>query len=173
MTAPLAAVVGCNGSAVSFPSACTERQSGFTLLEMLLAISIAVLILGVSAPATIRLYDSVRYQGAVREVMAMLVSGRYSAITDGEARDVIIDPQKKELKLNNIVKALPGSVELTVVSARELNREGAGVIRFYPDGSSSGGGVQLEDESGRRAQVQVDWLLGKVNLCETDCLGSQ
>lgn len=173
MTAPLAAVVGCNGSAVSFPSACTERQSGFTLLEMLLAISIAVLILGVSAPATIRLYDSVRYQGAVREVMAMLVSGRYSAITDGEARDVIIDPQKKELKLNNIVKALPGSVELTVVSARELNREGAGVIRFYPDGSSSGGGVQLEDESGRRAQVQVDWLLGKVHLCETDCLGSQ
>jgi len=103
----------------------------------------------------------------------MLVSGRYSAITEGEARDVIIDPQKKELKLENAVKALPGSVELTVVSARELNREGAGVIRFYPDGSSSGGGVQLEDESGRRTQVRVDWLLGKVNLCEADCLASQ
>lgn len=173
MAAPLAAAVGCNELAAVSPAAGTERQCGFTLLEMLLAISIAVLILGVSAPATMRLYESVRYQGAVREVMAILVSGRYSAITDGEARDVIIDPQKKELKLNNTVKELPGSVELTVVSARELNREGAGVIRFYPDGSSSGGGVQLEDVSGRRAQVQVDWLLGKVKLCEADCLGSQ
>jgi general secretion pathway protein H len=140
---------------------------------MLLAIAIAVLILGVSAPATMRLYDSVRYQGAVREVMAMLVSGRYSAITEGETQDVIIDPEKKELKLNNTVKGLPGSVEVTVVSARELNREGAGVIRFYADGSSSGGGVQLEDESGRRAQVRVDWLLGRVNLCEADCLAGQ
>ncbi|MEJ2533710.1 MAG: general secretion pathway protein GspH [Halioglobus sp.] len=130
-------------------------------------------ILGVSAPATMRLYDSVRYQGAVREVMAMLVSGRYSAITEGETQDVIIDPEKKELKLNNTVKGLPGSVEVTVVSARELNREGAGVIRFYADGSSSGGGVQLEDESGRRAQVRVDWLLGRVNLCEADCLAGQ
>lgn len=150
-----------------------EWQRGFTLLEMLLAISIVVLILGVSAPATMRMYESVRYQGAVREVMTMLVSGRYSAISGGEARDVIIDPRTKELKLNNTVKALPGSVELTVVSARELNQDGAGVIRFYPDGSSSGGGVQLEDESGRRARVQVDWLLGRVKLCEADCLGSQ
>jgi general secretion pathway protein H len=155
------------------PLAGGKRQHGFTLLEMLLAIAIAVLILGVSAPATMRLYDSVRYQGAVREVMAMLVSGRYSAITEGETQDVIIDPEKKELKLNNSVKGLPGSVEVTVVSARELNRDGAGVIRFYPDGSSSGGGVQLEDESGRRAQVRVDWLLGKVSLCEADCLASQ
>lgn len=173
MTAPLAAAVSCNEQGAICTPAGVERQCGFTLLEMLLAISIAVLILGVSAPATMRLYESVRYQGAVREVMAMLVSGRYSAIKDGETRDVIIDPQTKELKLNNTVKELPGSVALTVVSARELNREGAGVIRFYPDGSSSGGGVQLEDESGRRARVQVDWLLGRVALCEADCLGSQ
>ena len=150
-----------------------ERQSGFTLLEMLLAIAIVVLVLGLSAPATMRMYESVRYQGAVREVMAMLVSGRYSAISGGVSRDVIIDPKKKELKLDRTVRSLPGSVELTVVSAQELNRDGAGVIRFYPDGSSSGGGVQLEDESGRRAQVQVDWMLGKVSLCEADCLGSQ
>ena len=140
---------------------------------MLLAIAIAVLILGVSAPATMRLYESVQYQGAVREVMTMLVSGRYSAITEGEAKDVIIDLQKKELKLDKVIKELPRSIELTVVSARELNREGAGVIRFYPDGSASGGGVQLEDKSGRRTQVRVDWLLGKVNLCEADCLASQ
>jgi general secretion pathway protein H len=170
---PLSAAACWDRSGAIAPLAGGKRQYGFTLLEMLLAISIAVLILGVSAPATMRLYESVRYQGAVREVMTMLVSGRYLAITEGEARDVIIDLQKKELKLDKVVKELPGSIELTVVSARELNREGAGVIRFYPDGSSSGGGVQLEDESGRRAQVQVDWLLGKVSLCEADCLASQ
>ena len=159
--------------AVSPLRAGTAGQSGFTLLEMLLAVAIAAMILGLSAPATMRMYDSVRYQGAVREVMAMLVSGRYAAITRGEARDVMISPAKRELRVNDTVRQLPGSIELEVVSARQLNRDGAGVIRFYPDGSSSGGGVQLMDGSGRRTQVQVDWLLGSVKLCEADCLDSQ
>ncbi len=158
------------GAGPRFPS--REREGAFTLLEMLLAIAIAAMILGLSAPATMRMYESVRYQGAVREVMTMLVSGRYAAISGGEARDVTIDPVKKELKTDDAVRALPGSVELTVVSARELNRDGAGVIRFYPDGSSSGGSVELTDAAGRRAQVQVDWLLGKVKLCEADCMGN-
>jgi len=56
-----------------------------------------------------------------------------------------------------------------VLGARELNRDGAGVIRFYADGSSSGGYVKLQNDSGMGVQVEVDWLLGRVTLCHEDC----
>jgi general secretion pathway protein H len=42
-------------------------------------------------------------------------------------------------------------------------REGA--ISFAPDGSSSGGRIELAD-GGRRMQVTVDWLTGRVSVAE-------
>jgi general secretion pathway protein H len=52
------------------------------------------------------------------------------------------------------------------MGSTELNRDGAGVIRFYPDGGASGGYINLSHESGMATQVQVDWLLGSVSTCK-------
>ncbi len=40
-----------------------------------------------------------------------------------------------------------------------------GAISFAPDGSSSGGRIELAD-AGRRMQVSVDWLTGRVAVAE-------
>jgi general secretion pathway protein H len=49
-----------------------------------------------------------------------------------------------------------------VDSAGELNRGNVGVIRFYPEGGTSGGSVSVEAATGRGVKVSVDWLLGTV-----------
>ncbi len=41
----------------------------------------------------------------------------------------------------------------------------AGAISFAPDGSSSGGRIELTD-AGRRMRVTVDWLTGRVAVAE-------
>ncbi len=41
----------------------------------------------------------------------------------------------------------------------------AGAISFAPDGSSSGGRIELAD-GGRRMRVSVDWLTGRVGVSE-------
>ncbi len=46
------------------------------------------------------------------------------------------------------VRELPDSLEVEVLGSQELNRDGAGVIRFYPDGGASGGYVKLAHENG-------------------------
>ena len=46
--------------------------------------------------------------------------------------------------------------------AGELNRRDAGVIRFYPEGGSSGGGVDIEIPGRHGVSIQVDWLVGRV-----------
>lgn len=152
---------------VSAPA--TDTESGFTLLELLVAISIAALVLGVSAPAMQRLYKSMQYHGAVNDVVTLLSSARYEAIRKGGHQDVLINPATREIKLAEKVQALPDSLRLEVLGTRELNRDGAGVIRFYANGSSSGGFVNMQHNNGRAVQVQVDWLLGRVSLCHENC----
>ena len=154
----------------SFASApATDTESGFTLLELLVAISIAALVLGVSAPAMQRLYKSMQYHGAVNDVVTVLSSARFEAIRKGGHQDVLINPETREIKLAEKVQALPDSLRLEVLGARELNRDGAGVIRFYANGSSSGGFVNMQHDNGKSVQVQVDWLLGRVSLCHENC----
>jgi len=144
-------------------------QRGFTLLELLVVITIAALVVGVSAPAMQRLYQSSQYRGAVNDIMTSLTSARYSAIRSGQATDVLFNPQTYEISVGSKTINLPDSLALEVLGSRELNRDGAGVIRFYGDGGSSGGYVNVSHNNGAAVQVQVDWLLGRVTLCKQEC----
>ena len=146
------------------------RVKGFTLLELVVAIAIVALVLGVSAPSMQRLYQSAQYHGAVNDVVTLLSSARYSAIRKGRNEDVLINPETRIIVVGKKEQPLPKNLRVEVLGARELNREGAGVIRFYPDGSSSGGYVKLQNDSGMGVQVEVDWLLGRVTLCHENCV---
>jgi general secretion pathway protein H len=139
-----------------------RKAFGFTLLELLAALAIAGLVLAVSVPASVRMYESMQYRQAVRDVITLFSSARYKAIQSGYAQSVEIRPDKNELRLGNTVKQLPEGVRISVDSAGELSRENAGVIRFYPEGGTSGGSVKVETANGRGVKVAVDWLLGTV-----------
>ncbi|MEH6593519.1 MAG: prepilin-type N-terminal cleavage/methylation domain-containing protein [Halioglobus sp.] len=139
------------------------RADGFTMLELLVAISIAALLLAVTVPATSKLYESMQYRSAVRDAITLFASARYKAINSGRAQDVQINPETGEMRLNDTIKRLPEKMRLSVQSARELNRENTGVIRFYPEGGSSGGGVDIETPTGNGVKISVDWLVGSVS----------
>lgn len=139
------------------------------LIELIAVIAIAAIVLGVSAPAMQRLYQSAQYRGAVSDIVSELNSARYIAIREGEPVDVAIYPGERRVALGNQSSLLPDGVGLEVLGSRELNRDGAGVIRFYPDGASSGGYVNVNYPPDMRVQIQVDWLLGRVSLCRENC----
>lgn len=136
---------------------------GFTLLELLAALAIAGLVLAVSVPASARLYESMQYRKAVRDVITLFASARYKAINTGRSQSIEVRPRQRELRLNNTVKQLPAGVRLSVESAGELNRGNVGIIRFYPEGGTSGGSVSVENANGSGVKVNVDWLLGRVS----------
>ena len=64
--------------------------------------------------------------------------------------------------------ALPESLALRLYSAQsELSSQTTGSIRFFPDGSSTGGAITV---SGPKLayRVNVDWLTGAVAIVEQD-----
>ncbi len=139
-----------------------RSERGFTMLELIAAISIAAMVLAVSVPVTGRMYQSVQYSQAVRNVVTLLQSARYSAINKGRAQDVEINSKTNTLRLNDKQQQLPDGFKVFVHTAQELNKRDSGVIRFYPEGGSSGGGVDIESPTGVGVKIGVDWLIGGV-----------
>ncbi|MEH6590820.1 MAG: prepilin-type N-terminal cleavage/methylation domain-containing protein [Halioglobus sp.] len=141
---------------------CSGRN-GFTMLELLIAMAIAALVLAVSVPSTARFYQSMQYREAVRDVISLLSSARYKAIQSGRTQDVRVNPETNEIQLGDERKQLPEAMNIAVHSASELNQPEIGVLRFYPEGGSSGGGVDIESPTGRGVKITVDWLAGRVS----------
>lgn len=133
------------------------------MLELMVAITIAGLLLAVAVPASFRFYESMQYRQAVRDVITTLASARYGAIYSGQAQDVAVDPVAGIIEYKGGLTRLPAGFNVAVHTARELNREREGVIRFYPEGGSSGGDIDLERPNGNGVRISVDWLMGRVS----------
>ncbi len=136
--------------------------AGFTVLEVLVVISIVAMLLVVSVPASSRFYESMQYRQAIQDVVSLLASARHQAINTGRAQDVMFDTESKRVTLNQDVRQLPESFNMLVSAAAELGDQGRGVIRFYPEGGSSGGDVELARPDKSGVKITVDWLVGRV-----------
>jgi general secretion pathway protein H len=140
-----------------------QSRSGFTLVELAVAMAIVGLLLAVSVPASVRFYDSMQYRQAVRDVLTTLASARFKAVTTGRAQDVALNPGDNVLRSSEGAQRLPADFNIVVHSAREVKQDAqGGVIRFYPEGGSSGGDIEIAQSNGSGVRISVDWLVGRV-----------
>lgn len=143
-----------------------KRQclKGFTLLELLITMLIAVLAIGIVAPRFSALIPGVEIKGEAQKAAALLRFARSRAIAEGDVITVERLEEPVAIKVTGADRLYqwPASIELKVT--RELGSdEGEPEILFYPDGSSSGGVVSLQSEN-RRFRISVDWLTGRVTV---------
>jgi len=136
--------------------------AGFTVLEVLVVITIVGMLLAVSVPASSRFYESMQYRQAIQDVVSLLATARHRAINTGKAQDVTFDTEHKRITLNSDTRQLPESFTMLVSAAAELGDRGQGVIRFYPEGGASGGDVELARPDNSGVKITVDWLVGRV-----------
>jgi len=130
----------------------------------MVAFTIAALLMGVSTPMVMRMYDSMKYRGVVRDMMSAVEATRYAAITQGKAVDMVITPEERSFRVGTGEdRQYPESISINLETAREVSHgAGTGVIRYYPDGSSTGGSIEIAHESGKGIRLRVDWLLGRL-----------
>lgn len=143
-------------------------DGGFTFVELMVVLVIAGLLLAVVAPASMRFYRGVEQRQAVRDVVGAMTAARFRAVNSGHFEDVAINPATKILRSGGRDLQLPAALEISVRTAQEVNREQEGVIRFYPEGGSSGGDIRIQRPGGATATVTVDWLMGGATLVPDD-----
>lgn len=137
---------------------------GFTLVEIVAAITVVGLVLALAVPQSIRFYESVQFRAAVRETITLLNSARHDAISSGVARDVVVSPDEGWVVFGDEQVQFSDDVALAAHSAKEVNRDGLGIIRFYHDGGASGGGIDITREGSNTVKIAVDWLVGRVEV---------
>lgn len=143
-------------------------EAGFTLVEVVAAFVIVGLVIALAVPLATTTYEGIRYRAGIRDTLTLLESARYAALANGVAQDVLVSADENWIRFEGRIIGFPESVEIAAHSAKEVNRDGLGVIRFYPDGSASGGGIDIKRLGDSSTSISVDWLVGRVSLVEAD-----
>ena len=148
------------------PTSRTDRaraDAGLTLLEMLVVIAVIALI-AISLPSL--LTRPAGHGNTVREVVASLRAARAQAVFAGTPMDMEIDLDQRLFGHGAAKTALPVETELTLTTAREIQTAtGRPAIRFFPDGSASGGRVTVTSGT-QRDVVLVSWLTGRITVAK-------
>lgn len=149
------------------PAGGASDAAGFTLLEVLLVIGILVLVYAL-VPSGFFGGSGVELRATARQVADDLRRARGQAIASNQDAAFVLDVENRRYGIvgRGDLEPLPEAVEAKIrTAAEEFAVQGQGRIRFFPDGSSTGGSVTLSG-AGRSYEVSVRWLTGEVRLAE-------
>ena len=140
-------------------------SAGFTLIELVVALSVATLVLATAPAALDRLYDAMVYRSAVRNVLTELKAARLHAARTGRPVDFVFDVEARNYGIRGkALREIPERLQVsTVVATSDVFPDELATIRFYPDGSSTGGSLQLMRSSGQGVRWRAKWCLRRLN----------
>jgi general secretion pathway protein H len=141
------------------------RSRGFTLVEVMVVMVIIALIMGLVATSMSSSISSAQARAASRNLVASLRYTRARAIIDKKEQVFEVDIENRSYQAPGREQiTLPEGVEVTITTARsEVTSEAVSGIRFFPDGGSTGGHIELTIND-REYRVNVAWLTGETSL---------
>ena len=146
-----------------------RNQRGFTLVELIVVMVIIALMMGLVAASLSRSVSSAEARAATRKLVANLRYTRTKAIVDKQEKTFSVDIENRSYTApGRKAITLPDGVELSLTTARsEMTDENVGGIRFFPDGGSTGGHIEMY-VNGREYRVDVAWLTGEATLRQVE-----
>ena len=105
-----------------------------------------------------------KLKAVTMETAALLRRERLSAILTGRERQVAIDGERRVLIGDGGgTVAIPTDVVIDLLSASAAQKGRAMVVRFHPDGASSGAVLRLSREKAEY-EIRVNWYTGGVSI---------
>lgn len=147
-----------------------RTQKGFTLIEILVVVAIMGLVMAAVPPLLSRLHGKMELRASVRGVTALLREARNRAIASNGTAVFYADLRTRNCGVagGGPSRDLPEGIALRLTTTEEDRVDDQlGGIRFFPDGSSSGGGMRLAG-NGVSYEIKVDWLSGRVSVAEAE-----
>ena len=146
---------------------CPQKQTGFTLIEVIV-VMVMIAVLGGMVVSSMT--DGLR-KAKIRAVSKNLVSAmRYTrgqAVVKHEQKTITFNVEDKTYQApRKKVVHIPDEIDINVYTAdSEVADETIGSIRFFSDGSSTGGWVKLTHKN-KIWKINVNWLTGEIAMIE-------
>jgi general secretion pathway protein H len=141
----------------------TDRCGGFTLIEVVAVMLIIALVASLAVtkiPGTGR----GRLKAVALETAALLRRERLGAVMTGRDRQVSVDGEQRVLVGDGgDVVAVPRDVVLDILGIDALWSGRQAVVRFHPDGASTGAVLKLSREKAEY-EIRVNWYTGGVAI---------
>ena len=151
------------------PTPPTRIGAGFSLIELIVVMLIASLMIALVPPLFSGTVSHAELRGTAHRLAAALRLTRSRSITEGRERALTVDLAQRWFSVAGSTRkrALPAGVAIELLTARrELVSDDRGHIRFYPDGSSSGGSIRLDGGDSGKLVIAVDWFSGGIRVLD-------
>jgi len=140
---------------------------GFTLLELMIVLFIVVLAVGAISINITNGNPASQIKAAARDMASALRYARGQALISRKRVWVSINLIDNSYRISDREKkfTLPESMRLTLTLAENTVKNEEGRVVFYPDSSSSGGRIELE-QGGFYQRIDINWLNGNVTVAD-------
>lgn len=143
----------------------TDRRAGFTLIEVVAVMLIIALVASLAVtmiPGTGR----GKLKALTLETAALLRRERLGAVLTGKDRQVTLDGERRVLVGDGgDVLAIPRDVAIDILGIDAVWSGRQAVVRFTPDGASTGAVLKLSRESAEY-EIRVNWYTGGVAIAQ-------
>jgi general secretion pathway protein H len=140
--------------------------NGFTLLEVMIVLVLGSIAYAVILGSPFGAASAGDLKAAARTLAAGLRTAQTTAMVTRRDALLTLDMDAREFVAagDEHLHKLSDRIELKLYTAQsEVVSEKRGSIRFYPDGSSTGGRITVSSGE-RKFVVDVDWLTGRVSI---------
>lgn len=144
----------------------TGASRGFTLLELIVVLVIVGLVLALVPGLMLRSQPGLDVEVAARAVADGLRRTRSQAMLANREEVFSLDVEQGLFRAgrDQPLRQLDRAIELQLLTAAAERIDAAsGRIRFFSDGGSTGGAIDLA-LGGQHSRVSVDWLTGQVAI---------
>ena len=141
----------------------TDRRAGFTLIEIVAVMLILALVASLAVTMTTGTGRG-RLKALALETAALLRRERFGAVMTGRERQVSVDGEQRVLVGDGgDVVAIPRDVMLDILGIDALWSGRQAVVRFLPDGASTGAVLKLSREKAEY-EIRVNWYTGGITI---------
>ena len=143
-----------------------DSGRGFTLVELLVVLAIMAAVAALLTPMLRIGRASAELRTASNEMLTAMRIARSAAIAHNRTVALVVDPKVNRYAAAQREHALPRSIGIAAANLWPVEgREGLGAVYFFPDGSASGGEIDLISGNVAGAIV-VDWFTGLASVHE-------
>ncbi|MCF6317760.1 MAG: prepilin-type N-terminal cleavage/methylation domain-containing protein [Proteobacteria bacterium] len=148
-----------------------QQQTGFTLLEIIVVMVMIAVLLGFFASGMSKSLNKAKIRAVSKNLVSALRYTRGQAVVKHEEKTITFNVKDKTYKApRKKMVQIPAEMDINVYTAdSEVADENTGAIRFFSDGSSTGGWVKLTHKN-KIWKINVNWLTGEISKIEGSSL---